>query len=145
MLDIYTRQFGCIRISLFQITQFIKLIINDMKIETKLSTQNTSNSSICKQCGRELPQEFFYVNRQTQCLDIYCKGCRKEISRRRYNSGNWIRKEQRNRYSHLVITQVEDPLVRMELILHALKVVRQSVEHKRMKILEEEANRTDYV
>ena len=33
----------------------------------------------------------------------------------------------------------------MELILHALKVVRQSVKHKRMKILEEEANRTDYV
>lgn len=114
-----------------------------MKI--KFSTQNKSVSSVCKQCGRELPQEFFYVNRQTQYLDIYCKECRKEISRRRYNNGSWIRKEQRNRYSYLVITQVEDPLVRMELILHALKVVRQSIEHKRMKILEEEANRADCI
>lgn len=116
-----------------------------MKTKAKISIQNLPVSSVCKQCGRELPQEFFYVNRQTQCLDIYCKGCRKEIGRRRYNSGSWIRKEQRDKYSYLVITQVEDPIVRMELILHALKVVRQSVEHKRMKILEEEANRTDYV
>ncbi|GCB33185.1 hypothetical protein [Bacteroides faecalis] len=114
-------------------------------MKMKISTQNLSISSVCKQCGRELSQEFFYVNRQTQCLDIYCKGCRKKIGRCPYNSGSWIRKEQRNKYSYLVITQVEDPLVRMELILHVLKVVRQSVEHKRIKILEDEADRTDYV
>ena len=58
-----------------------------MKTKAKISIQNLPVSSVCKQCGRELPQEFFYVNRQTQCLDIYCKGCRKEIGRRRYNSG----------------------------------------------------------
>ncbi|MDD3036392.1 hypothetical protein [Bacteroides sp.] len=67
------------------------------------------------------------------------------MSRRRCNSGGWIRKKQQNRYSCLIITQVEDPLVRMEFILHALKVVRRSVEHKRMKIFEEEASWVRYV
>ena len=58
-----------------------------MKTTLSLSTKQSTSSSICKSCKRELPLESFYMNKKTQSPDKYCKECRKSLSRRQYGSG----------------------------------------------------------
>ena len=71
-----------------------------MKTTLSLSTKQSTSSSICKSCKRELPLESFYMNKKTQSPDKYCKECRR-------------------------------------LILHALEVVRLSMERKKAGMQEE--------
>ena len=48
------------------------------------------------------------------------------------------------RSDYLVITQVRDPEIRKELILHALRTVAESIKRKRLKQLDEEVLNTSY-
>lgn len=111
-----------------------------MKAETSLSTRQSTATVICKNCRRELPLELFYVNKTTQCPDRYCKECRKSLSRRQYSSGKKLsRTVLSDRLPYPVITQIEDRETRIELILHALEIVRLSMERKKTRMQEEEA------
>lgn len=104
-----------------------------MKTTLSLSTKQSTSSSICKSCKRELPLESFYMNKKTQSPDKYCKECRKSLSRRQYGSGKKLPhcSLSGGRVSYPVITQTEDRETRLRLILHALEVVRLSMERKR--------------
>ena len=97
---------------------------------------NTTATStrICACCKRELSSENFYYNHRTRIFDKYCKECRKKRSRQ-------YRKECRHTGKHrkrLIITEIDDSLLRMELILRALGKIRASVLRKRKKIQESE-------
>lgn len=96
-------------------------------------------TSICANCKRELPLDSFYVNKTTLCPDKYCKECRKSISRRQYCNDKRSLSGLSDRPSYPVITQIEDRETRMQLILHALQVVRSLVERKKKRTLEEES------
>ena len=82
---------------------------------------NTTATStrICACCKRELSSENFYYNHRTRIIDKYFKECRKKRSRR-------------------IINEIDDSLLRMELILRALGKIRASVLRKRKKIQESE-------
>ena len=41
-----------------------------MKTTLSLSTKQSTSSSICKSCKRELPLESFYMNKKTQSPEI---------------------------------------------------------------------------
>lgn len=123
-----------------------------MKAETSLSTQHalstqrsqstpfsTAATSICRNCKCELPLELFYVNKTTLCPDKYCKECRKSISRKQYGNGKLSETALPDRLPYPVITQIEDREIRMQLIMHALQVVRLSIERKKTKMQEEES------
>ena len=97
---------------------------------------NTTATSarICACCKRELSSENFYYNHRTRIFDKYCKECRKQRSRQ-------YRKECRHtgkNRKRLIITEIDDSLLRMELILRALGKIRASVLRKRKKIQESE-------
>lgn len=111
-----------------------------MKPLNFLSTQLPAvATSICANCKRELPLDSFYVNKTTFCPDKYCKECRKSISRRQYCNGKRSLSALSERPSYPVITQIEDRETRMQLILHALQVVRSLLERKKRRMLEEES------
>ncbi len=94
--------------------------------KTKMTTH------ICGRCKCELPLEEFYINKKSQRPDNYCKECRKETSRtQRKNSKHSHSVENTRNYP--VITEIQDRESRMKLIMHALEVVRQSIERKRRK------------
>lgn len=97
---------------------------------------NTTATSarICACCKRELSSENFYYNHRTRIFDKYCKECRKKRSRQ-------YRKECRHtgkNRKRLIITEIDDSLLRMELILRALGKIHASVLRKRKKIQESE-------
>ena len=79
------------------------------------------------------------MNKKTQSPDKYCKECRKSLSRRQYGSGKKLPhcSLSGGRVSYPVITQTEDRETRLRLILHALQVVRLSMERKKAGLQEE--------
>lgn len=97
---------------------------------------NTTATSarICACCKRELSSENFYYNHRTQIFDKYCKECRKKRSRQYRKE---CRHTEKNR-KRLIVTEIDDSLLRMELILRALGKIRASVLRKRKKIQESE-------
>lgn len=99
----------------------------------------TFSTHVCACCKREFPFEDFYYNHRTQTFDKYCKECRKKRSRQ-------YRKECRHnekRRKRLIITEIDDSLLRMELILRALEKIRTSILRKRKKIQESEYRNFD--
>ena len=97
---------------------------------------NTTATSarICDAASASFPPKNFYYNHRTRIFDKYCKECRKKRSRQ-------YRKECRHtgkNRKRLIITEIDDSLLRMELILRALGKIRASVLRKRKKIQESE-------
>ena len=82
----------------------------------------------CANCHRELPQSDYYITRGKR--DCYCKLCRRNTAR-----GTYIEALRRSlvRKPYIVITEVDDPEVRLLLIKKALQTVRQSIERKRQR------------
>lgn len=82
----------------------------------------------CGNCHRKLPQSDYYITRGKR--DNYCKHCRREAAR-----GSYIEARRRLliRKPYIVITEVDDPEVRLLLIKKALQTVRQSIERKRQR------------
>lgn len=110
-----------------------------MKTEKTSPTQQPT--SLCRNCMRELALDYFYLNKATQRPDKYCKECRKSLSRHRYNSEKCAQETAVEEISYPIITQIENREMRIQLILHALQVVRQSIERKRVKTrLEEDSS-----
>lgn len=77
----------------------------------------TFSTRVCACCKRELSFENFYYNHRTQIFDKYCKECRKKRSRQYRKE---CRHTEKNR-KRLIITEIDDSLLRMELILRALE------------------------
>lgn len=94
----------------------------------------TTSTYVCACCKRELPSGEFYYNHRTQTFDKYCKECRKKRSRQYRKE---CRRSEKSR-KRLTITEIDDSLLRMELILRALGKIRASILRKRKKIQESE-------
>ena len=82
----------------------------------------------CGNCHRELPLSDYYITRGKR--DNYCKHCRREAARDNYLEA---RRRSLIRKPYIVITEVDDPEVRLLLIKKALQTVRQSIERKRQR------------
>ncbi len=92
-----------------------------------------NQTRICSRCHRELPLAAFYINKNTQHPDHYCKECRKTLSKSRNKNTLIV-----NDRSYPVITRIADRSLRITLILHALQVVNESVARKRKQQREQE-------
>lgn len=81
----------------------------------------------CSICGRHLPQKAFY-RKPNGNYEKFCIECRCERNRRYRLLG-------KKRIDYPVITQVTDPIARMELILHAKTVVKERMrrQHERLE------------
>lgn len=88
---------------------------------------SVKNVRLCGCCHRVLAVDLFYFNKSTRLPDNYCKECRKKISNVRYHDTQAVEKPRH----YPVITEIRDHELRMVFILHALRVVRQSVMRKR--------------
>lgn len=96
----------------------------------------TNDYLTCGCCQRQLPPEDFYIrNKKTQKPDNYCKECRKKCSSKNYRRSQFVDTAP----SYTVITEVTNRKQRMTLILHALRVVRDSQARRRRKLIEQEA------
>lgn len=113
----------------------------DARIKTRLFNyyiyiimKQTLNLSVrtCHSCLRELPAEAFYVNRKTQAPDYCCKECRSAANKKHYFNSQSMN----NPHIYPVITDIQDHVVRMKLILHARQVVKDSVARKRRRLWE---------
>lgn len=91
-------------------------------------------TSFCGCCRKELPLEAFYIEKNTQRPDRYCKECRRAASNMRYYHVQAA--EHTHRYP--VITETADRALRMALIMHAWQVVKESVARKRKRLREED-------
>lgn len=91
-----------------------------------------NNLRICGCCHRALSMDLFYINKHTHLPDNYCKECRREFSNARYHCSQTVDKS----CHYPVITKISDRTLRMALIFHALKVVRESVLSKRERLRE---------
>lgn len=90
----------------------------------------------CACCGRRLPLSEFYVAARTGRPDSRCKQCRREAShRQRCKDKHDATPGCRRTYP--VITEVDDPALRMSLIRRALRRVAESKERKRRREEEE--------
>lgn len=102
-------------------------------------SNTTFSIRVCVCCKCELPSEDFYYNHRTQTFDKLCKECRKKRSRQ-------YRKECRHSEkssNRIIITDINDSIQRMELILCALKKIRASIQRKRKKTQESEYRNFD--
>lgn len=95
----------------------------------------------CSHCHRTLPiEEFYIVNKRTGKHDAYCKACRRLMNRLRQHPDEQTEPEARSRRRTL-ICQEPDPKRRMQLILQACRVMRESVMRKQMRLREEEEDK----
>lgn len=104
-----------------------------------LDSTKASGSYVCGRCKRSLPAEAFYINKKTGCPESYCKECRKAISQqqRDIDKSNLVTK---CHTEYPVITRMTDPTLRKALILRALQTVAASIERKRQKLRESDAD-----
>lgn len=107
-----------------------------------MKTSKEQTLCVCGCCKRSLPANAFYINRKTGLPGNYCKECRKSASRngRKTEKLSLARNKEA---SYPVITCTEDPVLRHELILHALETVAASMERKRWKVRESEFELAD--
>lgn len=89
---------------------------------------------VCGCCKRSLSAAAFYLNKKTGTPDNYCKECRKSYSRKQRVVEKRVIISHPEEYP--VITQTGDPVLRKELILHALQVVAESMARKKRKLAE---------
>lgn len=106
--------------------------MNTLEQKNNMSTLMNQSLHICGCCKRELPREAFYTNKHTHVPDNYCKECRKAnaCKHRKRNKRALLENKKPSRQ---IITEVEDPELRMLLIRHALKVVADSIRRKQEK------------
>lgn len=91
-----------------------------------------TDTRVCAHCHRVLPASEFYVSHQTGKPDSYCKECRRRLSLARFCGVNDLPPD------YPVITRTDDPDERLALVLHACKVLKQSVMRKREKRIQED-------
>lgn len=84
----------------------------------------------CQRCFRELPLSAFYTKDRQHTPDSYCKECRKVANRMRRKGKVCLPEAEDIPPSYPVITRIEEPEVRMSLILHALQTVRECITRK---------------
>lgn len=86
----------------------------------------------CGCCKRFLPAEAFYINKKDGRPSNYCKECRKSASRaHRVNRKMALAQDEKT--GRQLITATEDPVLRRQLILNALKTVADSIGRKRRR------------
>lgn len=95
-----------------------------------MKTSETPALYACSRCKRMLPAEAYYVNKKTGTPTRYCKECQKAATRdSRLGRKHLLIRTDRPDYP--VITAIEDPVVRMALLMEALKKVAESIRRKR--------------
>lgn len=97
-----------------------------------MNTSSNTSLYVCKCCRQQLPSDAFYMNKRTHLPDYYCKACCKASSHQYRVQEKNIPIENKP-ISYPVITEVKDPVLRMALIRHALKVVAKSIRIKQEK------------
>lgn len=97
---------------------------------------------VCGCCKRSLPATAFYMDKKTGRPGNYCKECRKSASRA-HRSNEKFTLLNDSEPDRPIITRTEDPVLRQELIIQALRTVAASIERKRKKLREAEAERID--
>ncbi len=100
-----------------------------------MKTLQNQSYYICGCCKLALPLEAFYVNKKTGRPANYCKECRKSASRQRRKEEKyaWVNEA---RAPHPVITETEDPELRLKLIHSALATVAASIQRKKQRLQE---------
>lgn len=99
-----------------------------------MKTLQETTLYVCGCCKRSLSSSAFYLNKKTGMPDNYCKECRKSYSRKQRTVEKRVIISRREEYP--VITQTDDPVLRKELILHALQMVAESMARKKRKLAE---------
>ncbi len=115
--------------------------INRKKMGKVISNERPSSGSrtrVCACCGKSLPISEFYQFGFNRTPDKYCKVCRRAASSG-HRSGKLLDSLAAVRCSgRSLLTQESDPARRMELILQARKMVKESILRKRARLAEEE-------
>ncbi len=91
---------------------------------------------LCSQCGEQLQADAFYYSKK-RGRDRYCKQCRRKRSRKNYAAQAAENYERPRHYQ--VITEIADPVLRHALIKNALRIVAESCERKRKRLIDLEA------
>lgn len=99
-----------------------------------LLNNSSSNLYTCRYCLQDLSAEAFYIDKRTNLPDNFCKQCRSMAARSRYFRKQNV--DEKRQYP--VITDLPDPEQRTVFILHALRVVNESIARKRNKLHEYE-------
>ena len=103
-----------------------------VRIMNQLSLKSTR---ICRKCLQVLPLSAFYINKNSQYPDYYCKKCRGEsnrMARKKHDHPQIMNKPK----CYLVLTLVEDREQRIKLIRHAKQVVSESIARKQKRLRE---------
>jgi hypothetical protein len=112
---------------------------NQDRVPTRASTGGDPRH--CKWCGRLLPIDRFTLTRHGKpggrCLD-----CRRE-AKQEYENKRLARKRLRKRAKPLVITETDDPELRLALIRQALARVKESIARAEKRRREENNGETD--
>lgn len=97
-------------------------------------TERESNPTFrqCACCGRRLPLTAFYFMARTGRPDSRCKDCRREASRRQ-RCKDVLSPTPDTPRTYLVITEVDDPVLRLALLRRALYRVAESKARKRLR------------
>ena len=99
-----------------------------------MSEKENQNLYFCKKCGRFLNIENFYLRKGYQ-VDSYCKECRSEYNR------NYYKKKFQKEVVYVVVTQIDDPELRFEMVRALHAKVQEMVKKNQRKHMEEEGKR----
>lgn len=99
-----------------------------------MSEKENQNLYFCKKCGRFLSIENFYHRKGYQ-VDSYCKECRSE-----YNQ-NYYKGKFQKEVVYVVVTQIEDPELRLEMLRAIHAKVNEMIRKNQRKRIEEESKR----
>ncbi len=90
----------------------------------------------CGHCKRTLPLSAFYLNRQTGQPQNYCKECRCSVNRQSRMEEKLHKTENRKK-ERVILTQIEDPALRMQYLMKALSTVNENILRKKSRLKEE--------
>lgn len=102
-----------------------------------MKTTHENPTRTCSLCHRTLPADHFYViNKRTGKHDAYCKTCRRQQNYLHQHPDEALAPTEKATARPNIFTET-DPQRRMQLILQACKVVRESVKRKQQQLREE--------
>lgn len=102
-----------------------------------MKTTETLIHHTCGHCKRTLPLTAFYINKKTGLPQNYCKECRRAANRQSRLDEKMLAATDHDK-KRVVITQIEDPMLRMHYLMKAINTVHESIRRKKARQKEEE-------